>query len=66
MPYFDIQVTNDDFATSIGRDTKIYKNCLIDGDVLLNMVNDEGDFIEQEVEGYYSDYEVVEKYKRPF
>ena len=29
MPYFDIQVTNDDFATSIGRDTKIYKNCLI-------------------------------------
>lgn len=66
LPYFDIQVTNDDFTTEIGRDTKIYKDCLIDGEVLLNMLDDEGNFIEQEVEGYYSDYEVVEKYKRPF
>lgn len=66
VPRFDIQVTNDDASTTIGRDTKIYKNCLIDGDILLNKVDDGGDFIEQEVEGYYSDYEVVEKYKRPF
>lgn len=66
LPYFDIQVTNEDFTTTIGRDTKIYKDCLIDGEVLLNMVSDEGDFIEQEIEGYYSDYEAVEKYTKPF
>jgi len=66
MTRFDIQVTNYDPTTKIGKDTKIYKNCLIDGDVLLNMFDDEGDFVEQEVSGYFSDYETVEKYKRPF
>lgn len=66
MARFDIQVTSEDTSTSIGRDTKIYKDCIIDGEVLLNMADDEGNFIEQEIEGYFSDYEVVEKYKRPF
>ena len=52
MPTFDIQTSNDDPATSVGRSTKIYNNCVLDGDVLLSMFNAEGDFVEQTLEGY--------------
>ena len=47
MPTMDIQTSNDDPATSVGRSTKIYNNCILDGDVLLSMFNAEGDFVEQ-------------------
>lgn len=65
MARFDIQVTSEDKVTSIGRSTKIYKDCIIDGDILLSMFDAEGDFIEQSIEGYFSDYESPEKYKNP-
>ena len=51
MPTMDIQTSNDDPATSVGRSTKIYNNCILDGDVLLSMFNAEGDFVEQSIEG---------------
>ena len=63
LPTFDIQVTNNDPATSTGRSTKIYKDCMIDGDILLSCYDAEGDFIEQTIEGYFSDFERPEKYK---
>lgn len=34
MPTFDIQTTNDDPASSAGRSTRIYTDCVLDGDVL--------------------------------
>ena len=37
MPTFDIQTSNDDPATTVGRSTKIYNNCILDGDVLLSI-----------------------------
>lgn len=63
MPTFDIQVTNADPASSMGRSTKIYKNCTIDGDVILSSFAVDGDFIEQKIEGYCADFEMPEKYK---
>lgn len=65
MPLFDIQVTQYDKATSIGRSTKIYKDCVLDGDVLLSAFNTQGEFIEQTVKGYCADYEAPEKYTNP-
>ena len=65
MPTFDIQVTNDDPATSVGRSTKIYTNCILDGDVLLSMFNADGEFIEQTIEGYAQDFTRGEKYTNP-
>lgn len=62
LPAFDIQVTNEDPAASMGRSTKIYKDCMIDGDVLLSCFDADGDFIEQTIEGYCSDFERPEKY----
>lgn len=65
LPTFEIQVTNEDPATSIGADTKIYKGCQLDGDVLLSMFDGEGDFIEQEISGFYDDVESASDYTNP-
>lgn len=65
MPSFDIQVTSDDPATSIGKSTKIYTDCVLDGDVLLSMFDADGEFIEQEIEGYAQDFSRPEKYVNP-
>lgn len=65
LPRFEAQVTQEDKASSIGRSTKIYKDCVIDGDVLLSMFDADGDFIEQDIEAYAMDYESPEKYDDP-
>lgn len=65
LPVFDIQVASEDGATSIGASRKIFRNCVIDGDVLLSMFDVEGEFIEQTIEGYAMDYDTESKYKDP-
>lgn len=65
LPTFDIQTTNEDPATSIGRSTKIFTDCVIDGDVLLSMFDADGDFVEQTIEGYAQDFSRPEKYTNP-
>lgn len=65
LPRFECQVTQEDKASSCGRSTKIYKDCIIDGDVLLSMFDADGEFIEQELEAYAMDYESPEKYTDP-
>lgn len=65
MPSFDIQTSNDDPAASVGRSTKIYNNCTLDGDVLLSMTGSEDDFIEQEIEGFCESFTRAEKFKNP-
>jgi hypothetical protein len=65
MPTFEVQVTSEDKATAMGRSTKTYYDCVIDGDVLLSMVDADGEFIEQTIEAYAMDYSQDEKYKEP-
>lgn len=65
LPTFDIQVTQYDKASSIGRSTKIYRDCVLDGDLLLSSFAADGEFIQQSVEGYCCDYESAEKYTNP-
>lgn len=65
MPTIDIQVTNEDPATSVGRSTKVYTDCILDGDVLLSMFDADGDFVEQSIEGYAQDFSRPEKYTNP-
>jgi hypothetical protein len=65
MPTFDIQTSNDDPAASVGRSTKIYNNCTLDGDVLLSMTGSEDDFIEQEIEGFCESFTRAEKFTNP-
>jgi len=65
MPTFDIQTSNEDPATSIGRSTKSYNGCVLDGDVLLSMFNAEGEFVEQTIEGFCDNITRAEKYTNP-
>ncbi len=65
MPTFDIQTSNEDPATTIGRSSKIYTNCILDGDVMLSMFNAEGEFVEQSIEGYCDGFNRPEKYTNP-
>ena len=65
LPTFEAQVTSEDGATSIGKSTKVYKDCIIDGDVLLNMFDADGEFIEQSIEAFAMDYNTSDKYVEP-
>lgn len=65
LPRFEAQVTQEDGASTCGRDTKIYKDCIIDGDILLSMFDADGEFIEQDVEAFAMDFESPEKYTEP-
>lgn len=65
MPEFEIQVTEEDPATKMGRSTKIYGGCIIDGDVLMSVFDDDGDFIEQTIEGYFETVTMPETYTDP-
>jgi hypothetical protein len=42
LPTFEAQVTAHDAATAMGRSTKIYHDCVIDGDVLLSAFDADG------------------------
>lgn len=65
MPVFECQETSEDASTSMGRSSKVYHDCTIDGDVLLGMFNADGEFVKQTIEAYAMDYSSPEKYKTP-
>lgn len=65
MPLLTIQTSNEDPASSVGRSTKVYNDCVLDGDVLLSMAGSEDDFIEQEINGFAGGYTRPEKFKNP-
>lgn len=65
MPTLTIQTSNEDPATPVGRSTKVYNDCVLDGDVLLSLAGSEDDFIEQEINGYAGGYTRPEKFSNP-
>ena len=65
MPTMDIQTSNEDPATSMGRTSKVYNDCVLDGDVLLSLAGSEDDFIEQKISGFANSITRPEKYKNP-
>lgn len=65
LPTFECQVTSSDSATCMGQSTKVYKQCVIEGDVLLSMFDADGEFVEQTIEGYAMDFDSPERYTDP-
>lgn len=65
MPRFQVQTSNDDPASKVGRSTKVYNDCILDGDVLLSAVNSDDSFVEQEINGYAEGITRPEKYTNP-
>lgn len=61
MPSFDIQVTNEDPTSSVGRQTVILRNCLSKGGILAKF--DAGsETLDEELEGTFDDFEIPETF----
>lgn len=59
--YFEIQVTNDDPTSSAGRQTIVFIDCLINGGTLAKFDAD-GEYLDEEVEGTFEDFQMPEKF----
>lgn len=59
--YFDIQVTNEDPTSSVGRQTVILKDCNMDGGVLAKFDAD-GEYLTEEFDFTFDDFEIPEEF----
>jgi len=59
--YFDIQVTNEDPTSGVGRQTVIHKDCNLDGGVLAKFDAD-GEYLDEPIDGTFDDFEIPEKF----
>lgn len=59
--YFDIQITNEDKTSSVGRQTTILKDCNIDGGIVA-MLDADADYLEDSFEFTFERFEFPEKF----
>ncbi|MGN0472203.1 MAG: phage tail tube protein [Lachnospiraceae bacterium] len=57
--YFDIQVTNEDPTSSVGRQTVILKDCNVDGGILTKFDAD-ADYLDEDMDFTFEDFEMPE------
>lgn len=62
--YFDLQITNDDPATSVGSQTVVYYGCSLDK-IPLSILDADADFLEEEVSFSYTSFEVLDSFTQP-
>ena len=60
--YFDIQVTNEDPTSGVGRQTVILKDCNLDGGILTKFDAD-AEYLDEEMNFTFEDFEIPEKFK---
>jgi len=61
--YFDMQITNEDPTSDVGRQTIILKNCNLDG-ITLAQFDVNADVLEEEADFTFEDFEIPEKFAR--
>lgn len=59
--YFDIQVTNEDPTSTIGRQTVILKDCNMDGGTLAKFDAD-GEYLDESMDFTFEDFEMPEEF----
>lgn len=59
--YFDIQITNEDPTSSVGRQTIILKDCNMDGGVLAKFDAD-GEYLDESIDFTFEDFEMPEEF----
>lgn len=57
--YFDIQITNSDPTSSVGRQTIILKDCNLDS-ILLAKFDADGEYLDEEMDFTFEDWEMPE------
>jgi hypothetical protein len=62
MPYFEIQVTNEDPTSAVGRQTIIHKDCLFDS-VILSKFQAGEEILEEDLSGTFESWDMPEKFR---
>ena len=62
--YFDLLVTNDDPASSIGEQTTLLKNCSLDS-VILAKFDVDADVLDESADFTYDDADLLDEFGRP-
>ena len=60
--YFDIQVTNEDPTSSVGRQTVILKDYNVDGGILAKFDAD-AEYLDEDMDFTFEDFEIPEQFK---
>lgn len=60
--YFDMQITNEDKGTDVGRQTIILKNCNFDSITLAKLDAESDDYMEEEMDFTFDDFEIPETF----
>ena len=60
--YFDIQVTNEDLTSSVGRQTVILTDCNVDGGILAKFDAD-AEYLDEDMDFTFEDFEIPEQFK---
>jgi len=60
--YFDMQITNEDPTSDVGRQSIILKDCNLDGGILAKF-DANSDYLDEEFEFTFEDWEMPEKFK---
>jgi hypothetical protein len=59
--YFDIQVTNEDPSSAVGRQTVILKDCNLDGGILTKFDAD-AEYLDESIDFTFEDFEMPEEF----
>lgn len=59
--YFDIQVTNEDPTSKVGRQTVILKDCNVDGGIIAKFDAD-AEYLDESLDFTFEDWEIPEKF----
>ena len=62
MPYFEIQVSNEDPTSTVGRQTIILRDCLCDSFILAKFQAGE-ELLDEEISGTFKGWDLPEKFK---
>ena len=60
--YFDIQVTNEDPTSAVGRQTVILKDCNVDGGIL-EKFDAYAEYLDEDMDFTFEDFEIPEQFK---
>ncbi len=60
-PPFEIQVSNEDPTSAVGRQTVILKHCFSEGGILAKF-DAEAEYLDEELSGTFDDFEIPEKF----
>lgn len=63
MPYFKIQVTNEDPNSNVGRQTVVYNDCLIGGKVILSKFQAGDELLTENLSGTFESFDIPERFR---